>query len=56
MLSHVAEGNHWQWALNPDDINELLIPHGMLTHVPRAALWLAHVQTLHEIGLLFPSL
>jgi hypothetical protein len=52
VLSHVAEGNHWQWALGPNDLHELLIPPDMLTHVPREALWLAHVQTLYELGLL----
>ena len=31
------------------------IYHEMLTHVPRPALWLAQMQTLHEIGLLFPG-
>ncbi len=48
----VAEGNHWQWELEPHQIPELLIPAEMLEGIPRVELLLAHIQTLAELGAL----
>ena len=52
VISHVAEGNHWQWELSSNDVSESMMPAAMLDHVPRDAMMLAYFQTLAEAGLL----
>lgn len=48
----VAEGNHWQWHLEPHQLPGIAMPASMLEGIPREELLLAHLQTLAEVGLL----
>jgi len=52
VVGPVAEGNHWQWALNPGDVPPEVMPDEMLRRTPSEALFLAHYRTLDEVGLL----
>ena len=51
----VAEGNHWQWHLEPHQLPAIAMPASMLEGIPRNELLLAHFQTLAEVGLLVPA-
>ncbi len=51
----VAEGNHFQWELEPHQMPAIAMPAEMFEGIPRVELLLAHVQALAEIGLLVPS-
>jgi cysteine-rich repeat protein len=46
-----AEGNHWQWELNPGAVAENVMPEEMVTRTPQPELFLAYFETLHDIGL-----
>jgi pimeloyl-ACP methyl ester carboxylesterase len=50
ILGPVAEGNHWQWELVPDDVPEAAMPKEMLARMPQAALFVALFETLNELG------
>lgn len=52
VIEPVAEGNHWQWELNPGDVPGFIMPDEMLEGIPRAALFQAHFAALDEVGLL----
>ena len=52
ILSPVAEGNHWQWAMEPGQVPESILPGRMLEGLPRSAVVRSHLALLHEIGLL----
>jgi pimeloyl-ACP methyl ester carboxylesterase len=54
VLSPVAEGNHWQWALVPDDIPSAVMPHEILRRTPQSAYLLAYYQALAEVGIFGP--
>jgi pimeloyl-ACP methyl ester carboxylesterase len=54
ILGPVAEGNHWQWELVPDDVPEAAMPKEMLARMPQAALFLALFETLNELGRFCP--
>lgn len=52
VLGPVAEGNHWQWALVPDDVPDALMPRSMTEPIPHSELLLAYYTTFAEAGLL----
>jgi pimeloyl-ACP methyl ester carboxylesterase len=52
VVGPVAEGNHWQWEMNPDDLPEYVMPDAMFEGIPRSELLLAYYQTLNEAGIL----
>jgi hypothetical protein len=47
----VAEGNHWQWELNPGAVPENVMPQAMVDHIPQRELMLAYYETLRDIDL-----
>ena len=49
----VAEGNHWQWELNTDDVDPNLMPAHMSERTPQTSLALAYFKTLFELGIVF---
>lgn len=51
VVGRVANGNHWRWALTSSDVPERLMPARMFAGVPREALFVAHYETLAELGL-----
>ena len=53
--SPVAEGNHWQWALEDHQVPDHIMDDEMFEGFPRGALLLAHYAALAEIGLLAPA-
>jgi len=52
VVGPVAEGNHWQWQMNPDELPEYVMPDAMFEGIPRSELLLAYYQTLNEAGIL----
>jgi pimeloyl-ACP methyl ester carboxylesterase len=51
IVGPVAEGNHWQWQLGPDDLPDAVMPRAMASRMPRTALFRAYFETLNEAGL-----
>lgn len=49
----VAEGNHWQWELNTDDVDPNVMPADMSERTPQTSLPLAYFTTLFELGIVF---
>lgn len=43
-----ADGNHWQWAMNPGDIPVGIMPATMARRYPQTAAFLAIYEALHE--------
>jgi hypothetical protein len=50
VVSRVAEGNHWQWQLRPDEGLPRMEPE-MASRTPRASIFHAYFRALAEIGL-----
>jgi hypothetical protein len=46
----VAEGNHWQWALDRHHVPGVVMSDEMFEGFPRVELLLAHAETLAEFG------
>jgi hypothetical protein len=47
----VAEGNHWQWAINAGALPEAVMPRAMVDRIPQRELMLSYYQTLRDIDL-----
>ena len=51
VVSRVADGNHWRWALTPQDVGESMMPSRMFQGAPREELVVAHYEALAELGI-----
>ncbi len=51
VVSRVADGNHWLWALTPNDVSEGMMPSHMFENAPREELVVAHYEALAELGM-----
>jgi pimeloyl-ACP methyl ester carboxylesterase len=51
VLLPAAEGNHWQWEINPGAVSESTMSSEMTKRTPQAELFLAYFEALHDVGI-----